>query len=303
MLLTGSLAPNGLLDIWSQYFLLDHGKRLGASFSRFRQDNFSPIDYNQRKWVISREKRAQIANRVSDITLRMRNEDYLDLPEKITNNLKCELPANLRDQYNTLEREFFLELEQTNVRAFSATALSMKLRQFLAGSIYTENQTVPIHTEKIEVLKEIKSGYANPILIAIQFRFEYELIKKEFKEVPVIYGGVSAGVSVDLITKWNNQELPLLVVHPQSIAHGVNLQAGGCYILWMNLPWSAEQYQQLNGRVHRSGQTKPVFINRIIFKNTLDEVVASTLNRKIDEERAFMSELMENVYSYKEGNL
>lgn len=297
ILLTGAIAPNSILDIWSQYYILDNGQRLGGSFETFKKTYFTAIDYNQYKWEPNPGTIHYLSNKVSDISLRMRTEDYISLPDKYVNDITCTLSKSLMKKYKKFEREFILELENNTIEAFSVTSLSIKLRQFLAGAIYTENTYTTIHTEKINALKEILEIYENPVLIAIQFRFEYEMLKKEFPEIPIIYGGVSAKQGSDLLEKWNKQKLSRLVVHPQSVAHGLNLQAGGCCLLWMNLPWSADQYQQLNGRLHRTGQIKPVFINRIIIKNTLDQVISRTLNHKMTEEQNFLNELIINIKS------
>ena len=289
-ILTGTPAPNSLLDLWSQYYLLDGGRRLGTSWYAYRNRYFYQSDYMGYNWDPRPGTSKEISSKVKDITLRLRSADYLDLPEKIFNEINCTLPDIHREKYDQLERDFLLEIENETVTAFNAAALSNKLRQFVGGIVYNENgNSLPCHNVKLDALEEIKDNYpSEPLLIAIQFRAEYQLLKQRFKKLPVIYGGVGPKHSSLLIDQWCKGQLPLLVVHPQSIAHGVNLQTGGRNLIWYSLPWSFEQYHQMIGRLYRQGQTKPVIIHHLLLERTIDQHVLRTLQQKEKTEKNFL---------------
>jgi SNF2 family DNA or RNA helicase len=295
--LTGTPSPNSLQDIWSQFLLVDDGKRLGVSFTGFRDGYFYPLDFNGFKWALKYKAKENISNRVKDIVLRMRSEDYVDLPEKVDNKIVCDLPDDLRKQYKKLEKDFILQLtDNQEVTAFNAGVLAGKLRQFISGGMYLAHpEWLKIHNTKAEEVAQMIEMYSGePALVAIQYKFEYDLMCDAMKNrpIPVIYGGTKNKETNRLIDLWNKGLLPVLIVHPQSISHGVNLQSGGRMIFWLSLPWSYEQYTQLNGRLYRQGQTKSVIVNHMLVKNTIDERVYSTLIAKHNSEESFMKSLV-----------
>lgn len=283
--LSGTPAPNGLTDLWSQYYLLDKGKRLTQSYYQFRNRYFNYSGAPHFKTEIKYGAEQHIYKAIDDITLRMDSEDYLELPKLITNDIHLELPLKLRDQYEYLEEQFCLEFDKTDdyVLASTVAALSNKLRQFLQGAVYSEEGVQQLHTEKAKMLKNIIAQSAGqPILCAIQFKFEYEIICKVLKsKPPIIYGSTSALQGQAYMRKWNRGEIPLLLCHPQSIGHGVNIQTGGNILVWMALPWSLEVYQQWIHRLVRPGQRHDrVIMHRILMNRTKDVDVASCLSRK-----------------------
>lgn len=294
MCLSATPAPNGLHELWSQYFMLDRGKRLRSSFYAFRNSYFSYSGPPVYKTTLLEGSKEKIYNKVRDITFRLEAKDYLKMPPIIYNKIRLRLTPELMEQYRTLERDFFLEIHREKIEIFNAAALSTKLRQFLSGCMYTgeERDFVRIHTIKLAMLNQLLDTNASqPVIAVINFRFEYEIMKNRFHQPPIIYGGTNANEKQRLIKKWNKGELPLLLVHPASVSHGLNLQAGGRIIVWMALPWSLDQYHQLNGRLHRQGQKHAVIINNLVFDDTIDVVVEKTLKRKDKTQKDLLTAL------------
>ena len=285
IMLSGTPAPNTLLDLWSQYFFLDGGARLFKAYSKFRFEHFMPLDYKQFTWAIkSKEDKLKIYNKIKDITFRLDAKDYIKLPKRIDNIIKLKLPEKLQQQYKHLEKKFFLELDKEKVEVLNAAALSMKLRQFIQGGVYIDGKGAweQLHKEKLDKLKEmVEVADGQGILCPIQFKFELEMIRSIWPKVPAIVGGVDMKVSAQYIKDWNLGKIPLLICHPRSLSHAVNMQAGSHIVLWYSLTWSSEQYQQLNARVLRQGQKNNVIIHHLVMDETIDNAVMSALKAKI----------------------
>ena len=285
ILLSATPAPNSLSDLWSQFFLLDGGKRLGKNISEFRRlycSSFSFPGMPVTLYKVIPEREQEIYDQVKDLTFRLEAKDYLDMPPIRYNRIMLNLTPKLMKQYKELEQEFFLELGDANIEVFNAAALSMKLRQFIQGGLYDEEKLWNyVHSIKLQALKElVETSAGQPILCAIQFKGELEVIRKAFPSVPIIAGGTTAKQATTYIKSWNEGKIPLLLCHPASLSHGVNLQTGGHLLLWYGLTWSLEQYSQLNGRLYRQGQTRPVVIHQLVMKNTVDEAVIKALKDK-----------------------
>lgn len=273
--LTGTPAPNGYLDLWSQIYLLDQGERLGRTMTAYKQKYFE-ADYTGYNWTLREGAKEKIDAKLKDIVLRLDAEDYLKLPRRVDNTLWLDLPPGARSQYRELEREFLLELEDADVEAFSAAALSNKLLQFCNGAVYTgeDSESAIVHNEKMDALAEIIDEAAGqPVLVAYTYRSERERIRKAFKRAVCVD-------EPDAIDRWNAGEIEILLAHPASAGHGLNLQRGGNIAVWYGLTWSLELYQQFNARLHRQGQTKPVFIHHLAMRDTIDETVLDALARK-----------------------
>jgi len=295
--LSATPAPNSLQELWSQYFLLDQGKRLGKNISCFRgrycrSFSFPGMPFTQ--YEVAPEKKQAIIDAVAPITFRLAASDYLDMPSITYNSIGCSLTPALTKQYKLLEKEFFIELENgVEIEAPQVAQLSMKLRQFVQGGLYDEEKVWhELHKIKLRALQElVETSAGQPILCAIQFKGELAMIQKAFKGVPVIAGGTSAKAASEYIKKWNSGQIPLLLCHPASLSHGVNLQSGGHLLLWYGLTWSLEQYIQLAGRLHRQGQKRAVIIHHLVMKGTVDEAVMSALARKDTSQRALLDAL------------
>jgi hypothetical protein len=266
--------------------MLDKGKCLFDNYYRFRGTYFSYSGPPVYKTTIRKGGYEEILRNIKDITFRLDANDYLNMPKTIYNDIPLVLPKKLQDKYKKLEDNFFLEFAESEATAFSAAALSMKLRQFIQGAVYTDakiGEFYPLHQLKIDALKELlETAAGQPILCPIQFKFERKMINEFIgSDIPCIAGGTSPRDSTRFIKQWNESNIPLLLCHPASLGHGVNLQAGGHIMLWFGLPWSLEHYLQLNGRLIRQGQESgSVTVNHLIMKNTIDERVVSVLKKK-----------------------
>lgn len=298
--LSGTPMPNKLLDLWSQYYLLDEGKRLGRTFYEFRNRYFDYSGSPRYLTTIRDFADELIYDKISDITDRLGPEDEMSLPEVLHNDIYLDIPPKLRRMYDELETEFLLELGDGDVVANSSAVLGSKLRQFSQGALYLERpEGVPrgtpkeyevIHDIKVKAVKSlVETANGNPILAPIQFRFEKAMIDKELKyDVPIISGATSATEMRRLVTQWNEGVIPLLLVHPRSVAFSLNLQFGGHTVLWVALPWEMDLYEQLIRRLRRQGQVNTVTVHRLIFKNSIDVIVAEALKRKtLDQEALF----------------
>lgn len=295
MLLSATPSPNGLHELWSQLCVLDGGNRLGTSYYQFMDEFFEPVAPNSYTLKLKTFGDIQIYNLIDDITFRLDAEDYLELPEIIYNRIDLKLPPKLKYEYAKLERDFCLELNGSSVEAFTTASKSLKLRQFLQGAVYTKNsQYTVIHNLKVKALADlIDCDPGKAILCAIQFKFELDMIRKELGNVPVIAGETSAKESNRLVRLWNAGQLPLLLCHPASLSHGMNLQAGGNIVLWYGLTWSLEQYHQLNGRLHRHGQKEAVIVHHLIFPGTIEEEVQKVLKNKDATQSKLLDHLKE----------
>jgi len=305
-ILTGTPIPNGLMDLFGQMYVLDIGESLGTVLSNFRSKYFmivGSIQDGSRKYIPFKTTKEVIQKRIKRKVIYMKKEDYVELPPIHYNPIKLDLPAKLRGQYEELERTFFLDLEGAEVEAFSAASLSMKLRQFLQGRMYTygeegKRSTIDIHTEKLDYLKELHEeieGLGNCI-IAYNFIFEREDLLSIFPNAPVIDGSAKDKEVSKAIQEWNKGQHPILLFNPASDPHGLNLQFGGNQILWYSLTYNLEHYVQLIDRVYRQLQKRNVFVHHLLFRNTLDEMIYGVLTQK----DANQTQLLAALKQYKE---
>lgn len=294
--LTGTPSSNGLMDLWAEFRLLDMGQRLGRFIGRYREDYFVPDKRNQ-QIVFSYKPRPgaeeAIYRQISDITISMKNTDYLKLPELVTNEISVKLSQKEMDYYQTLQRELVLPLEGQEIDAVNAAALSNKLLQMAGGAVYGENgAVVQIHDRKLDALEDlIEAATGKPVLVAYWFKHDLERILNRFPAEKLDSAGS--------IKRWNEGKIPLAVIHPASAGHGLNLQAGGSTLVWFSLTWSLELYQQTNARLWRQGQKNTVVIHHIITKDTIDEDVIRSLKRKDKTQTALIDAVkarIRNVY-------
>lgn len=280
--LTGTPAPNSLIDLWPQIYLLDGGERLGRTITGYRERYFVPgqsngyvvYNYNLRPGAED-----AIHQKISDICISMMAKDYLDLPERIDNKIMIDLPKKAKDQYKELEKELIINLENEDITAANSAVLTGKLLQMCNGAIYTEDkEVVEVHDEKLNALMDIiEAANGKPVLIFYSFKHDLIRIMEMLKKNKL--SGQELGGTED-IKKWNNGEIPILLLHPASTGHGLNLQYGGNIVVWFGLTWSLELYQQANARLHRQGQKETVIIHHIIAKGTVDEDVMAALSNK-----------------------
>jgi SNF2 family DNA or RNA helicase len=285
--LSATPAPQGLIDLWAQFYLLDKGERLGATEKAFKQRWFH--EDREKRLLIPRDfADGEIHSLVSDITIHMNAEDYLDMPEKILNKVEVDIPRDKMIQYQNFERDMILEMEELDleVEAENAATLTGKLLQFANGAIYTNaaRDWELLHDEKIEALKEIiESHNGYPILVAYNFKSDLARLQEAFP------GATVMDDDPDTQVRWNDGEIPILLTHPASSGHGLNLQRGSNVIVWFGLNWSLELYLQLIGRLYRQGQTqKTVVIHHIIARHTVDERVMRVLGQKDATQRQLL---------------
>lgn len=274
--LTGTPAPNGLMDLYAQVYLLDTGERLGRNMSAFKSRYFES-DYMGYKYTIKKGAEQEIYKKLEDITMVLKAEDYLELPDRVNLVESVSLPPKLKSQYDVLEKEFIAEIESTEIAVFNAAALANKLLQFSNGAVYIDDDKnwQELHNSKIEALKDlVEDNPSENILVAYNYKTDLERLQKAFPKAVVLD---KAGEAVD---KWNNGEIKMLLAHPASAGHGLNLQHGGSMIVWFGLNWSLELYQQFNGRLHRQGQTKPVRIIHLVAEGCIDEKVMKAIESK-----------------------
>ena len=294
MCLSATPAPNGLHELWSQYFMLDKGERLGQTYTTFRNRYFHYTGPPIYKTIPQPDTPQRMFDQVKDVTFRLQADDYLKMPPINYNAINLVLTPKLQAQYKELEEEFFLQLEdEEEVEVFNAAALSSKLRQYIQGCVYISKNGdySKVHNIKIDALKELRESTNQTILCPIQFKFELKQIEKQIKGVPCIAGQTKGHEAAVYIKEWNKGNIPLLLCHPASLGHGVNLQTGGNIILWFGLTWSLEQYHQMNGRLHRQGQKNGVTVHHLVMRHTIDEVVLKVLKNKHATQAGFLQEL------------
>ena len=299
VILTGTPAPNGLEDLWSQIYLLDRGERLGKFIQHYRQDYFTKGMHLFSKYKIRKKAEEQIYNKIGDICMSMKAKDYLDLPPRMDNYIDIVFPEKLQKQYNEFEKEQVLQLmeenEGTEISAMNAAALSVKLLQFANGAIYDEDKKAhAVHDLKLDAAEEIvEAAQGNPVLIAYTFQHDRDrLLKRLAKYKPRLLKKEKD------INEWNEGKLQVLLMHPASGGHGLNLQSGGNIILWYGLNWSLELYQQFNARLDRQGQTKPTIINHLIANNTIDKDVMRALKNKANKQDGLMAAIKKKMKLY-----
>lgn len=281
--LTGTPASNGLMDLWSEYKLLDYGKRLGRFITHYRNNYFIPdrrngaIVYSYKPLPFAEEV---IYDKISDITISMTSADYLQMPDLIKNEVKVEMSEDEIAKYKELQEDLVLSLGDEDISASSAGVLSNKLSQMANGAIYNEDHiAINIHDRKLDALEDlIESAYGKPVLVAYWFKHDLERITKRLKEIGVPFEEIK---TESAIRRWNEGKVQVGLIHPASAGHGLNLQSGGSTLIWFGLTWSLELYEQTNARLYRQGQkADTVVIEHIITKETIDEEILKALERK-----------------------
>ena len=304
--LTGTPSPNGLDDLWAQIFLLDGGERLGKRYTQFRERYFQPDKRGADGMVYSYEAKPgtdqAILNRISDICISMKAEDYLQLPDITYHEVPVVLDPKALKAYQELEREMVLQIpeDEEEISVTSAAALSNKLLQLANGALYDDDRQVhEIHNCKIEAFLElIESLQGKPALVFYNYKHDRERILKVLEGTKLRIRELKTPQDED---DWNNRKIDILLTHPASSAYGLNLQHGGNHVIWFGLTWNYELYTQANKRLHRQGQTEKVIIHHLICKGTRDEDVMYALEQKDDVQNWVMESLKARIRAIKEG--
>ena len=294
--LTGTPAPNGLIDLWSQIYLLDKGERLGKFIGQYRERYFIPghrngmVVYN---WVPLRGAPEEIQQRISDICMSMTAQDYLTMPDRIDITVPVRLPERARKAYETLERDLVLPLQGEAITAQNAAVLMGKLLQLSNGAIYTEDQQyIPVHDAKLDALEDlIEAANGEPVLVYYGFKHDRDRILKRFPQARVL-------ADADDVAAWNAGDVELMIAHPASAGHGLNLQQGGHIMVWFGLTYSLELYQQANARLYRQGQTEPVKIYHLVTQDTVDDNVIRILTGKAERQDALIEAVKARIDQY-----
>lgn len=292
--LTGTPSPNGLLDLWPEMFLLDEGKTLGRTLTSYRDLYFVPDKRSAQmifSWKPRPDAERQIYEKLADLCVSMKTADYLQLPERVDVRHEIEPSEEVLAIYQKLEKDMLLPYDDGDIDAGSAAILVNKLLQVAGGAAYNENGEPRIlHDEKLDALDAlIEAANGQPVLLFYAYRHERDRIMERY---PAAVDVKDASAVKD----WNAGNIPILLAHPASAGHGLNLQFGGHIVIWYGLPLSLELYQQANKRVHRMGQKETVLIHHLLMKNTADTwVLDQVLAPKTERQDALLEALKARI--------
>lgn len=294
-ILTGSPAPNGLMDLFGQIYLLDLGGSLGQFITHYRLNYFQQSGYMGYDWTPQAGADERIYKKISPLVKRMSAADYLTLPPLIDSTLEVELPAEAQRAYLEMEKLMVASLKDETVLAANAAAATNKCRQIANGGIYHEDgeSFTHIHDEKADAVADlVEQLQGKPALVAYEYKHDLERLRRRLGEaVPHIGGGVPPSRFREIEQAWNRGEIPILLAQPQSVAHGLNLQGTGAAIIWHSIPWDLEIYEQFVRRVWRQGQKERVFNYHIVAKGTVDEAVMKALRSKDKTQKKLLNAL------------
>lgn len=291
--LTGTPAPNGLLDLWPQMYLIDGGERLGKFIGRYRDTYFSSYmigtaDGHQfAKYTIRPGAEEAIYRRIADICISMKAVDHIKMPERVDNFIELEMPTESAKIYTEMERDMVVNLfSGDTIDAPSAAAVAGKLLQMANGAVYdADGQWHPLHNAKLDALGEIiESAQGQGVLVYYGYKFDLQRILERFPQARVLKGDRD-------VQDWNAGRVEVLLAHPDSAGHGLNLQAGGHILVWYGLTWSLEKYQQACARLYRQGQKHSVIVHHLVCKGTIDEDVIQSLRKKETGQEALLKAL------------
>ncbi len=284
--LTGTPAPNGLLDLWGQAWFLDGGERLGLSYSAFVNRWFWNVGRGPFPVIVPKpDAAAEIQARLQDICLTLDPRDHFDLREPIHTVVEVDLPPGVRDQYKQLERDLYTEIAGAEIEATSLASKTTKCLQLANGAVYTQPDGAKwavAHDAKIDALSEIIADAGGaPILVAYQFRSDLARLKKAFPAAQAL------DKDPKTIADWNAGKIPLLLAHPASCGHGLNLQDGGNILVFFGHWWDLEQRQQIIERIGpvrqaQAGHDRPVYLYDLVAKGTIDELVLARHTTKAE---------------------
>ena len=300
--LTGTPSPNGLNDIWSQVYLLDQGARLGKRYTYFRDRYFEP-GQRSREVIYSYDPKEgadkAVMNKIADICISMKAEDYLQLPDITYADVTVLLDNKARQAYDDMERKMVLELaEDAVIDVTSAAALSNKLQQLANGAVYdAEKNWHEVHGCKVEAFLELIEGL-NGKAALVFYNFKHDLIRleKALAKTKLRVKRLQGPAEQD---EWNAGKIDILLAHPASAAYGLNLQQGGNHVIWFGLNWNLELYQQANKRLHRQGQEEKVIVHHLVCEGTRDDDVLAALAMKDKAQEYVLSSLKARIDKYR----
>jgi SNF2 family DNA or RNA helicase len=297
VLLTGTPAPNGLQDLWSQVYLIDSGARLGKNITAFRRRYMYPHPRIPNVWLMRDGVEKEIYDKIADISYVLKAKGNIDLPERIDNYIEINMDEATKAKYEELESSYLLSVDENEIEAANAAVLSNKLLQLTNGAIYDEDRNVyHIHDLKLEALKDIlEDNEGKSVLVFYWFNHDLSRLKEYFKD----YDPRELLTAKDK-EDWDSRKIRLLLAHPASMSYGLNLQYGGSTIVWFGLTWSLELYQQANARLYRSGQKEVTVINHLVVKDSYDEYVIKRLKQKHMSQEDLKDAIIERRKKYEQ---
>ena len=303
--LTGTPAPNGYKDLWAQFAILDRGTRLGFTEKAFRTRWMdAPSRYDPAsKWQMKGEwAYRQIEEAVSDITISMDAEDYLDLPPVLLNPVRVTLSPQELSIYKEMERDFIQEFDGVEITAVNAGVLTGKLLQLANGQIYygDKGEYKNFHSHKLDALDELLEDMTSPVILGYNYKSDLARILKRIKPWAKREGkNVVVMQSEEDEDAWNRGEIDVLIMHPASGGHGLNLHKCACEtIILYGLNWSLELYQQLNARL--AGGHRRIGKNIIIHHIICDDTVDVDVMLRLEDRSCTQDMLTDAVKNYME---
>ncbi len=302
--LTATPTSNGLMDLWSQYRILDGGKRLGRFITEYRNRYFMPdkrngvIIYSYKLLPFAEEA---IYEKISDITISMKAKDHLKMPELISSEYKVYMNDVEKAQYELLKHDLVVNLDEDDITAINAAVLSNKLCQMANGAIYTDKKIIQnIHDRKLDALEDIvEQMNGKNFLLVYWFKHDLERIVKRLNEIGISYSKIDTPESIE---EWNNGKIQVGLIHPASAGHGINLQEGGSTIVFFSLTWSLELYEQVIGRIYRQGQiSNTVVVQHIVTDGTIDEDILRALKDKDETQSSLIKAVKARIGGAKDG--
>ena len=303
IIMTGTFKPNGLENIWSQVFVLDRGQRLGNCITHFRHEYM--IQKDKHFWVPKAGAKQQVLDKIKDLVLVVEETKGIGLPPVKDNIIDIVLPPKAMKVYEDLEKNWCVNVTNSDMTeevlyCNNKQSLTQKLRQATSGFLYMPDEKVAyIHQAKLEALKELADTTGENLLVGVNFKEDVDLIRKYFKyEVPAIYSYTSTKQATEWIREWMEGKLPMLLAHPASLSHGMNMQGGGFNMVWFSLTWDLEHWEQLIARLRRRGSQYGTIFNHILrTKGTIDDVLLQVVTTKgIDQ-----AEAMTYLKEYRKG--
>ena len=302
-ILTGTPAPNGLIDLFAQMYLLDQGAALGSYVTHFRLRYFIQTNPFYPEWKPAPHAMEEITARIDPLVLRLKAEDYLKMPDLQFINIKVELPPDARNTYTQMERHFLTEVASGAVVAANAAVAGGKCRQIANGRVYDANrETHEIHDAKLDAFEDlIEELSGQPALVVYEFQHDVVAMRTRVQG-PMLGGGTTPRAAAQAVEAFNAGQLPVLYGHPASMGHGLNLQGACNHVIFYGITWDLEHYDQVIRRVYRQGQRAGVvFVYHIVAAKTLDEVVLGVLRSKDRTQQGLLGALTNQSSSNPEA--
>jgi SNF2 family DNA or RNA helicase len=309
-IMTGSPAPNGLMGLFSQIYVLDMGEAFGPYITYFRNEYFHPSGYMGHDWKLNPGAEERIFKKLKPLVIRY-GHDQLDLPPLTFVDRWVKLPSNARRRYDEMESEFVMQLKNHEIVAANAAVASGKLRQIANGGIYLDREYdeqgrpigarkyLRLHDRKVENLVDlIEELNGEPAFVAYEFKHDLARLRRYFADAPALNSNTSDAEATQLKHDWNAGRIPVLFAHPDTAAHGLNMQGSGGIVVFFSMTWNLENYEQFIQRVWRQGQKRRVIVYRILARDTVDEIMISALQRK-DTTQQSLLKAMETHYGIR----